>query len=74
MKISGNSNLSQLKFCLEAAHRFLMSKEDALSIFEHIEGVIHKNWDEVSEEAQLSEVDRKHLWRRQFLNPFSFEE
>jgi serine/threonine-protein kinase HipA len=74
MKISGNSNLSQLKFCLEAAHRFLMSKEDALSIFEHIEGIIHKNWDEVCEEAQLSEVDRKYLWRRQFLNPFSFEE
>jgi serine/threonine-protein kinase HipA len=52
----------------------LLSKEDALSIFEHIEGVIHKYWDEVCEEAQLSEVDRKYLWKRQFLNPFSFEE
>lgn len=73
MKISGNSNLSQLKFCLEAAHHFLLAKEDALSIFEHIEGVIRKYWDVVCEEARLSEVDKKHLWKRQFLNPFSFE-
>jgi serine/threonine-protein kinase HipA len=74
MKISGDNNLRQLKSCLEAAHHFLLSKEDALSISAHIEDVIRKNWDAVSEEVQLSEIDKKLLWGRQFLNPFSFEE
>jgi serine/threonine-protein kinase HipA len=73
MKISGNNNLSQLKVCLEAAHHFLLSKEDALSISEQIESVIRKYWDTVCEEAQLSEIDKKRLWKRQFLNPFSME-
>jgi serine/threonine-protein kinase HipA len=74
MKIAGENNLSQLKSCLEAAHHFLLSEKDALSISEHIEGVIFEYWDSVCEEAQLSEIDKKHLWKRQFLNPFSFEE
>jgi serine/threonine-protein kinase HipA len=74
MKISGENNLSQLKSCLEAAHHFLLSNEDALSISERIESVIRKYWDSVCEEAQLSEIDKKRLWKRQFLNPFSFEE
>ncbi len=73
MKISGNSNLSQLKFCLEAARHFQLSQEDALDICAHIEDVIRQYWDEVCEEAQLKEVDKKLLWKRQFLNPFSIE-
>ena len=73
MKISGNNNLSQLKVCLEAAHHFLLSKEDALSISEHIERVIRKYWNTVCEEARLSEIDKKRLWKRQVLNPFSFQ-
>ncbi len=73
MKISGNNNLSQLRSCIEAAHHFLLSKEDALSISSHIESVIRKHWDTVCEEARLSEIDKKRLWKRQFLNPFSIE-
>jgi serine/threonine-protein kinase HipA len=73
MKIAGDDNLSQLSSCLEAAHHFLLSKEDAKSISEHIEDVIRKYWDAVCEEVQLSEIDKKLLWGRQFLNPFSFE-
>jgi serine/threonine-protein kinase HipA len=74
MKISGENNLSQVKSCLEAAHHFLLSNEDALSISGGIVSVIRKYWDMVCEEAQLSEIDKKLLWGRQFLNPFSFEE
>jgi serine/threonine-protein kinase HipA len=74
MKISGENNLSQVKSCLEAAHHFLLSNEDALSISRGIVSVIRKYWDMVCEEAQLSEIDKKLLWGRQFLNPFSFEE
>ncbi|MCP3876103.1 MAG: HipA domain-containing protein [Desulfobacteraceae bacterium] len=73
MKISGDNNLSQLKFCLEAAHHFLLPKEDALDICENIESCIRKYWKEVCEEAQLKEIDKKLLWKRQFLNPFSIE-
>lgn len=73
MKISGNNNLSQLNICLEAAHHFLLSPKNATGIFKHIEAMIRKYWDDVCEDAQLSEVDKKLLWGRQFLNPFSFE-
>lgn len=71
MKISGNSNLSRLKLCLEAARHFQLSQEDASDICEHIEGVIRQYWDDVCEAALLQEVDKKLLWKRQFLNPSS---
>ncbi len=73
MKISGENNLSQLKLCLEAAHRFMLSQEEAKKIFQQTESAIREHWDEVCAEAQLSEVDKNLLWGRQFLNPFSFE-
>jgi serine/threonine-protein kinase HipA len=30
--------------------------------------------DTVCEDAKLNEVDKKLLWRRQFLNPYSVEQ
>jgi serine/threonine-protein kinase HipA len=74
MKISGENNLSQIKSCLAAAHHFLLSNKDAMSISEHLESAIRKYWDSVCEEAKLSEIDKKRLWKRQFLNPFAFGE
>jgi len=73
MLISGNNNLSQLKSCLETAHNFLLSKIQARAIFEKMISAIKRHWDCVCEEAELSEVDKKLLWSRQFLNPFSIE-
>ncbi len=73
MLIAGNNNLSQIKTCLETAHHFFLSKEDAVAIFEKQKQVIEINWDSVCDEAQLREVDKKLLWGRQFLNPFSIE-
>ncbi len=73
MLISGNNNLSQLKSCLESAHNFLLSEAQARAIFEKMISAIKKHWDDVCEEAKLSEVDTKLLWSRQFLNPFSTE-
>lgn len=73
MLISGNNNLSQLKSCVEAAHHFLLSEDDARAIFENQKSVIEENWKPVCDEASLSEVDRNLLWGRQFLNPFSIE-
>ncbi|MBV1921074.1 MAG: type II toxin-antitoxin system HipA family toxin [Pseudomonadales bacterium] len=73
MLISGRNNLSQLKTCLETAHNFLLSDEQACSIFEQQKTIIDENWDSVCDEARLSDVDRKLLWGRQFLNAFSTE-
>ena len=43
----------------------------ARAIFEKLTAAIKQHWDAVSEEAELNEVDRRMLWQRQFLNPFS---
>jgi len=73
MLISGSNNLSQLRTCFETAHNFLLSGEEARAIFKKLTSVIEQHWDSVCEEAALSEVDKRLLWRRQFLNPFSTE-
>ncbi len=72
MLIHGNNNLSNLRSCLDTAHNFLLSKDEALTIFENQKNIIEQKWDVVCDEAQLSEIDRKLLWGRQFLNPFIF--
>jgi serine/threonine-protein kinase HipA len=71
MLISGDNNLSQLKTCLETAHNFLLSEEEAREIFGNLIATIEQHWETVCEEAALNEVDKKLLWRRQFLNPYS---
>lgn len=71
MLIYGNNNLSQLKTCLQACHHFLLSERDARDIFEHQISTIEAQWAGVCHEADLTEVDRRLLWRRCFLNPFS---
>lgn len=71
MLISGDNNFSQLKTCLKAAHNFLLSENDARSIFEQQIATIELHWKDVCAEARLNEVDRNLFWRRQFLNAFS---
>ena len=34
--------------------------------------IIEENWDAVCDEAELTEIDKKLLWNRQFLNPCVF--
>ncbi len=74
MLISGDNNLSQLKTCLETAHNFLLSKGEARETFGNLTSAIEQHWEAVCEEAELNEVDKKLLWRRQFLNPYSVEQ
>lgn len=71
MLISGSNNMSQLSSCLATAHNFLLSKDEATGIFSHQIQIITDNWGGVCDEAKLSEVDKRFLWQRQFLNPFS---
>lgn len=74
MLISSDNRLSKLNSCLEAAHHFLLSQNDAKVIFERQRETIASHWDKVCDEAGLSAVDRKLFWKRQFLNPFVFED
>jgi len=71
MRIYGENNLSRLKSCLETAHNFLLTEEDARSIFHRQITVIKQHWETVCKEAKLNEVDKNLLWKRQFLNPYS---
>lgn len=71
MLIVGNNRYSQLKTCQEAAYLFLLSDIEADRIIDEVTAVIHDDWDRVCEEAQLTSVDKKLMWQRQFLNPFS---
>jgi serine/threonine-protein kinase HipA len=73
MLIIGNRRLSQIAVCLEAAPAFLVSKTDARSIVSNQIKIIVQQWDSVCDEAELTVVDRRFFWRRQFLNPFAFE-
>ena len=73
MLIHGDDRLSRVKSALDAAPQFLLSKEKAREIFEAQKEVIEKRWQDVTEEAGMSIVDRNLLWGRQFLNPYAFE-
>jgi len=72
MLIRDGDRSSQLATCIGTAPSFLLSKEDAIAIINHQVAVIEHEWQSVCNEANLTEVDRKLFWRRQFLNPFAF--
>jgi serine/threonine-protein kinase HipA len=71
MLISGGNRMSRISSCLEAAHHFLLSREEALSIVGHQVSTIGENWYRICEEAELNETERELFWGRQFLNPFA---
>ena len=71
MLIAGNNKMSQLATCLQTAHNFLLSQEEAKAIFEHQIQIIKANFDAVCAEAELTEIDKRLFWQRQFLNPYS---
>ena len=73
MLITGPNRLSNLATCIEACPNFLLDRPQALRIIEHQIAVIRDRWDDTCKEAELSEIDRRCFWRRQFLNPFAFE-
>jgi serine/threonine-protein kinase HipA len=72
MLISGQNRMSRIASCLEAAHHFLVSDDEAIALVEAQLRCIGENWNAVCEEAQLSHADRNFFWGRQFLNPFAF--
>ena len=73
MRIAGRENRSQLSLCLAAAHRFLLAEDRALDIARGQVAAIARHWPAVAAEAGLAPIDRRRLWRRQFLNDLAFE-
>lgn len=73
MLINGEQNLSKVANCLATAAGYLLSVKEAKGIVENQVAVIEQHWEQVCEQAELTRVDRKLLWRRAFLNPFSLE-
>ena len=74
MLIMENNRVSKLSVCLEAAPHYLLSNNNARTIFEKQRATIETHWNDVCEEVKLSAVDKKLFWKRQFLNPFAFED
>lgn len=73
MLIRNSERTSQLGLCLDVAHEYLLSREDALGIMEHQIRVIGEQWDRTCEQAALPPAERSRFMGRQFLNPFIFE-
>ncbi len=73
MLISGDNRMSRILSCLDAAKDFLLSREDAIKIIENQITCVIENWPSVCNEANLDEINRRLLWRHQFLNPYAFE-
>lgn len=65
--------MSQLAGCIARASTYLLTERDARALIDHQVEVIEREWDEVCDIAQLSELERAFFWRRQFLNPYAFE-
>jgi len=74
MLISNGNNMSRISSCLDAAAHFLLSREEAISIVASQIQCIRENWNAVCDEANLNEVERGLLWKRQFLNPYAVED
>lgn len=64
--------MSQLATCLQTAHNFLLSQEEAKAIFEHQIQIVEDNFDAVCTEAELTEIDKQLFWQRQFLKFFFY--
>ncbi len=73
MLIVGDNRTSTLATCLEAAPNFQLSERAAKDIIARQVGSIRDAWDDICEEAALTEVERNLFGQRVFLNDFAFE-
>ncbi len=73
MLIIGDNRASTLVTCLEAAPNFQLGEKAAKDIITRQIGTIQDAWDDICEEADLTEVERKLFGQRIFLNDFIFE-
>lgn len=73
MRIAGEQNFSKLDLCLENAVLYGLNTKSGQAIIEHQIRVIKNRWKSICNEVNLSETERRLMWRRQIFNPFSVE-
>ncbi|APZ42717.1 type II toxin-antitoxin system HipA family toxin [Acidihalobacter ferrooxydans] len=73
MLIVGDNRTSTLATCLEAAPNFHLSGKAAQAIIAQQIDVIWTGWNDICQEADLTEVERNLFEQRLFLNEFIFE-
>jgi len=73
MLIVGDDRMSTLATCIDAAPQFQLDDRAARDIIARQMGVIQDEWDDICEEAELTEVERNLFGQRIFLNEFIFE-
>lgn len=73
MLVFKNSNLSLLDNCLRSASSYLLEEQEAKDIIDNQIALIHQHWNDACDFAQLSLIERNQLFKRQFLNPFIFQ-
>lgn len=73
MLIAGGNRMSTLAACLEAAPNFQLGEKAAKNIIARQIGTLRGGWDDLCEEAALTEVERRLFSQRIFLNDFIFE-
>lgn len=66
--IVGNSNISSIENCKQASRVFHVHEDTSVDIIGHQIKVINDNFESLCEAADLSELDRKVLWKRAILN------
>lgn len=65
--------MSQLAGCVAAASTYHLSAAEAREIIDNQVKVAESDWEDVCDEAEMNEIERRSLWRRQFLNPYALE-
>ena len=73
MLIVGDDRTSTLETCLAAAPNFQLSENAAKDIIAQQIDTIRDGWDDICEEAALTDVERNLFGQRIFLNDFVFE-
>ncbi len=73
MLIVGDNRTSTLAACLEAAPNFQLSENASKEVIARQISTIRDGWDDICEEAALTEVERNLFDQRMFLNDYIFE-
>ncbi|MFI5008978.1 MAG: type II toxin-antitoxin system HipA family toxin [Solirubrobacterales bacterium] len=65
--------LSRLAVCVAQASTYLLSEPEAREIVDHQIDTIESQWQEVSDAAGMTALERTYFWHRQFLNPYALQ-
>ena len=63
---------SRLEGCVERTSTYHLTEAAARAIIDRQIETIESRWEEVCDEAALSDIARRQMWRTQFLNPYAF--